>query len=269
MILNYIIMFRVIILVICSRKNAVVRTDKCSIKTKEPKKIYDQYILKYWKRLSEYIKLNHQNIKLYYLFGDIDIDDLELPEEDVLKFNIKESYDNIMLKTIEGLKYIQSNYDYDYVLRTNLSTFLHIDNFLKILQYLDTLNSNEIYAGPLMINHEMKHKFISGTSMIYSRDSIENNLLKNYNTLDFTPYSDDFELGKLYKKKITDLTKYYDKLVYLSDYDYDKNEYNFSDDDKQKLVNNIKEKDLYIFRSKNYDRQFDVNLMEYLTNSFY
>ena len=139
-------MYRIVILVIGSRKNAVVRTDKTEIKTEYPKKIYDQFILKYWKKFSEYLKVHHKNVKLFYIFGSIPIDDLNLPKEDVLMFDMKESYDNILKKTIESFKYINNNLEYDYVIRTNLSTFIHIDNLFKVIEIIDVHKAYDYFA---------------------------------------------------------------------------------------------------------------------------
>jgi len=259
-------MYRIVILVIGSRKNAVVRTDKTEIKTEYPKKIYDQFILKYWKKFSEYLKIHHKNVKLFYIFGSIPIDDLNLPKEDVLMFDMKESYDNILKKTIESFKYINNNLEYDYVIRTNLSTFIHIKNLFKVIEIIDNLNKPKIYAGPLIINHETKHKFISGISMIFSKLAVKENILENYEKLDLHPYSDDCELGKLFKKEIYDLTNYFEKLVYLTDYNFEKKEYNYN---KKDIIDIIETHSKYILRTKNYDRQFDVDLLEYLTNHYY
>lgn len=64
-------------------------------------------------------------------------------------------------KTMKSLQYIQSKYVYDFVLRTNLSSFVNVRN---LLAYVNTKPMHGFFGGYLV------ESFISGTFILFSRD---------------------------------------------------------------------------------------------------
>ena len=75
-----------------------------------------------------------------------------------------ESYPVNIDKTLKAFKYIDSVYDYDFLLRTNLSTFWDIP---RLLNNLNTLPTENCYAGDGPFNH-----YVSGTDTIVNNDMI-------------------------------------------------------------------------------------------------
>lgn len=86
----------------------------------------------------------------------------------------KESYENILSKTLLSLDYFinKSNKKYDFVVRTNLSTVWDFENLMK---YLETLPKEKLYAGPTgpyyhVDNGVFWFHFAGGMSIIMSID---------------------------------------------------------------------------------------------------
>jgi hypothetical protein len=255
-------MYKLIILVIASRGRNQRLSNEQYKYTNNLEYIYDKMIIEYWLKMINYTNNNYTNnnktIKIYLLFGNTDISDLNIPEGNILKFDYKDTFENILRKTIDGLKYINNNFEYEYVLRTNLSTFLILDNLLKILDKLS--NNKEVYAGYKIINHKDNYAFISGTSIIYSYNSVKNNILMNYNKLNMKCYSDDSELSILYRKNIIDLNN---NILNIIKY------INFEDINIDKIINNINKNNIYSIRIKNINRNVDIKLLKDLFKNFY
>ena len=74
-------------------------------------------------------------------------------------------------KTIKAMEYINNKYDYDFIIRTNVSSFWNIYNVLNLLNTLPLSN----FAGGFAVQG-----FITGTGIILSKD-VCNILVNNYN----------------------------------------------------------------------------------------
>ena len=82
----------------------------------------------------------------------------------------------IYLKTFEAINFINQNFDYDYLIRTNIST---IYNIPKIINYLN--NKPKIkFATGYILNCIKYGDFIHGTSIIISKD-VANMILQPHN----------------------------------------------------------------------------------------
>lgn len=166
---------------------------------------YDNMIHYYWKPFIQYVKNNNLSIKIYLIFGNnYNIDDLNL-HDDALVLNTKDSIiPGILIKTLMAFKYIENNYTYKHILRTNLSSFYLIDNLLKTSRILP---QNDVYAGVNGIHKQKQINFISGASFWLSQDNVrfiifnENNLLHSVH--------DDVSIGEIMKSKtFTKLSRY-------------------------------------------------------------
>jgi hypothetical protein len=82
----------------------------------------------------------------------------------------KESYvPGIYIKTLRSIEHINTNYKYDFIIRTNLSSFWNMNNAVSLLNILPTNNfaCGYIFQG-----------FMSGTCILMSRD-VGNTLYSN------------------------------------------------------------------------------------------
>lgn len=168
--------------------------------------LYDQLIVNYWYPLMEYVKNNYQhNIQIYLVYGNI----TELPSiicnnNHVLRYSdIEETTaPGIYLKTIRAIHQLSEVFDYDFLFRTNLSSFIIISELVKTAQYLSQQHK-KIYAGIIgYASHNKKYSFISGSGCLMSKN-VTNKLIKKHKKLSnygidlLSKFQDDVIIGLL------------------------------------------------------------------------
>jgi hypothetical protein len=208
---------------------------------------YCGFINDYWAKFIKYLENNGYNIKIFLLFGHgnnikkIDVDEKNIIIADHVEENL---YPGILQKTIFGLDYINSNYNYKHILRTNLSSFFILDELIKINKNLPDSN---VYAGVCA------DTFVSGAGYWLSKDIVEY-ILNNRSNLNFN-YYDDVVIG--------DLLKSFNKIQLLR--------YHISDVDPfidtQTLLPDLLKH--YHIRIKTCNRNEDVVTVKNLTKHFY
>ena len=114
------------------------------------------------KRLSHtYYSLFPNDIRFFYIESR-DQEEESVEDGNILYLKGTESViPGIYLKTMKALQHIQSNYNYDFVLRTNLSSFFNIPH---VIQYFQT-KPLQRFAGGYPV-----FWFTSGTFICFSRD---------------------------------------------------------------------------------------------------
>jgi hypothetical protein len=143
------------------------------------------------------------NIKYFIVasrFSDTNSKEIEL-DDDILFVNQKETYFNILNKTLKAMEYINSvlNLEYDFMIRTNVSTVINIPQLLKELSKLPRRNIC-IGGNKMQINWTCKEYgindnryrgrwFIQGTSIIFSKD-VCIDIIKNQHKIEKTIVDD-------------------------------------------------------------------------------
>lgn len=142
----------------------------------------DCYILKKikqeWKPVFPFFKAVHEqyintnkDIRAFYVYGNTQVSCGS--EHDLIFSNIPETnHPGILLKTVAALEYISENFTYDYVIRTNLSTFWDLN---KLLNRLSTLPATNCVRGtPVSLNVDSaKYNFICGFDLVLSPDIVQ------------------------------------------------------------------------------------------------
>jgi hypothetical protein len=196
--------------------------------------------------IKKYFNLYKNQIKYFFieLKNDLDCDICE--KDDYIYVKGEECITpGMYIKTIKSMQYINENYNYDFIIRTNLSSFWNLDNLLILKQQFSLSN----FCGGYIIFNE----FITGTGLILSKD-VCINLSKN---LIIVYEFEDVYLSKLLRQlgySLTNITQY--RIEYLIN---DINNINHISD-----INNI----LY-YRIKNNDRNIDIELFDILYTSIY
>lgn len=122
---------------------------------------------------------SHPNVKTLFIYGNVDKSQVLQTKHD-LYFDCPENLrPGILIKTIKAFEYIKKNYTYDYVVRTNISTFWNIRLLLRKLKFFP----NKRFIAGETVRTKYK-RFISGTGIILSKDLI-NILIKNKNKLNY------------------------------------------------------------------------------------
>jgi hypothetical protein len=89
-------------------------------------------------------------------------------EGDRVVTGVPETLLNTNPKTIAGLRYMLDNYDFDYLLRTNTSTYL---NRQLLADFVRELPETRYYGG--FISESDGDRYASGTCTLLSRDAVE------------------------------------------------------------------------------------------------
>jgi len=222
-----------------------------------------------------YLK-NYENISSYFVqMRENQQQDLEIVD-DIIYIKNQELLLNIMYKTIEAMNYLINilNNEYNYIIRTNVSTILNIP---KILEHCANLPADNIYTGGLILNLKWLDRpsgvvdnsffgtnFATGTFIILSLD-IAKHITQNQNNINYS-IIDDVAFGLYVKKYFIEayenINKYRIEKYYLVNKLLD-------DSNINSIVDNV------IFRNKiplicdKYSRNTDVNNMKKIIEMLY
>lgn len=193
------------------------------------------------------------NIKSYFIKYDVN----KLFDSDVTVHNdtiyMKGENDSLIPgcldKTIKAIEYSLNNFEFDYLIRTNMSS---VWDFNKIYSYI-TDNHYDI-AGVNGFDGAHKVHFVSGAGILMS-NSLCKELVKNKHLLNYD-IIDDVSIGKL----LIDLNYKFDKLERFEAYVYEKKIRKIT----KKLINNS-----YHFRCKSINQQKTIQIMEHIIKLIY
>lgn len=174
----------------------------------------------------------------------------------------------IALKTLISIEYINDHYKYDYIIRTNLSSFWNIPHLYKLFK---NIRKDKLLAGIIIDNDLRQHlgrgilyqhgrkkvPFISGTGIIISYDIAV--LLTNKNiplsdTKSIMLHNDDVFLTYMLKQITTMRSLNNNQIYYLIDIN-------------TPLPNNIS--NILYFRIKSINRNYDVEVFKRLAKRIY
>jgi len=86
------------------------------------------------------------------------------------------SYD-IGYKNFKAFEWVLKNFEFDYLYRTNTSSFLNLSNLEKHIQNIQNAKSDLLYNGKILnltkSDTNKKIKFVSGSGILFSKKSIE------------------------------------------------------------------------------------------------
>lgn len=213
----------------------------------EFKKIGKQYLSLFRDHI-KFFYLEYDNEKIGNSDSDNDVGSSVIENGDDLYFKGTESViPGIYNKTIKAIEYVDKHYDYEYILRTNLSSFLNLYN---ILSFLEKIPKTEFGGG--FIHAE---GFISGTGIFMSRDV--GNKLVSVGTHYTSAHNDDVFISSILTgilridiKQIQNYTmKYFVNNSFNKDITYPEN--------------------VLYFRIKNADRRIDVLYFKLLLSQLY
>ena len=183
-----------------------------------------------------------EGVEIIYYYGNSKEDKLL---GDKLYLNSPEGLRNVSKKTLKMYEYVFENFEFDYVYRTNSSSYV---NITKLKEFIVDKPLNKFYSG-VVGNSPQGIKFASGSGYFISHDLIEL-VLNNKNKWD-NSLIDDVALGKLLSHKnikITRGTRINLTKNHLNNTPFDKNAYHY----RVKFPNN---------------RQIDIKLMKKIYNA--
>ena len=188
---------------------------------------------------------NHSNIKSYFIKNKIDINEdiiVNQEENTIYVKNNENLIPGILQKTIKSFEYCLQNFEFDYIYRTNLSSFIDLNKAYHFLE------NNKVDYGSCCLDIHIDLHFASGCGFILSKKMV-NILINNQNLINYK-IIDDVAIGELL----------IDKLNY--------NIFNISRYDVQNINDIIFNNDTHIFhfRCKSDDKH--INTISYLNKMF-
>ena len=219
--------------------------------------IYDKIVKNYWNPMIEYCHQHYPRIQIYLLYGNSYQEKLNVNPKNLLKYDFDENFiPGILKKTIMAFEYVKKNYQYQTVIRTNISSFLVLD---KIIQLCDELSNNEyLYAGHSYKVNKNKH-WISGALFLINENTL-NFILDNLKFLSYKTI-DDVAIGRLLMRNDKIKMLHLPRCLYFN---------NLKDNKEiaQGVVLAINQNQFH-FRIKSRNRKKDILTFEILTKFFY
>ena len=116
---------------------------------------------KLWRRM---MKVN-KNVDCFFYKGHPNLTQSEFLEDDTLWIKIDETLDNVYEKTLRAFEYFIPKLDkYDFVYRSNLSTFVSFEHMLKFCETLPKTMSCGAVAGGIPPEDEQRNSIKAGFS---------------------------------------------------------------------------------------------------------
>ena len=145
---------------------------------------------KIWKR---YMHLDKEHFHAYFLKANPEQSKICEINDDVIWVKSPENLKpGLLNKTILAMEHMVkqiADFDFDYVLRTNLSSFYI---FPRLLKFIETLPKHRCYCGCHIIQHG--YSFCSGAGTLLSRDLVES-MVRNKEQFIDHQIIDDWVIG--------------------------------------------------------------------------
>ena len=136
-------------------------------------------------------------IKLLFLrsSSDIPVNEIKIDRDCIYVNKVESTNVEITNKTIAAIRHCLKNYEFNHLLRTNLSSFYAINNLLRSLNNLPKTNCYAGYQG-IFQNDQDIISFCSGSGYLISRDICEY-LCLNSDSCEIGALNDDVWVGKV------------------------------------------------------------------------
>lgn len=146
---------------------------------------------KIWKKYTNVFNINHFIGSRYN--SEREVDYITTKEENYLVLNTDDSYQNLAKKTLLAFEWAVSNLEFDYVFRTNTSSYV---DYKKLHQFVKN-NQNLEYSG-VVLDAEEGDTIASGAGFFLSKKNIEL-ILENRKEFD-NSLPDDVAIARILKK---------------------------------------------------------------------
>jgi len=131
---------------------------------------------------------SHNMIDTYFIRSNMDQEDDIVINNDIINIKCEENYMNILYKSLKAMDYMMKKNNYDFVIRSNISTIIKIN---EVYERIKSLQPNNFYGGSKFIrnpylapiyglNLENKKKYnldkmmyVGGTFIIFSKNIVE------------------------------------------------------------------------------------------------
>lgn len=202
------------------------------------------------------------NIKVLFVYGNCSL--FNQMDYDLVFNDIEENYyPGMITKTVRALEYINQHYTYDYLIRTNLSTFWDFDLLIHRLSRLPATNCLTGTLRTCVYGREQSPMYVAGVDLILSYDLVKE-LVKEQNKLCSLRLPEDWALSQFFidrnlmpKPSCPGAIHHMDKFP------------QFSEQDVLTEISLAKQMNHDHFRLKNRNRDIDIKIAESLLKEYY
>jgi hypothetical protein len=121
------------------------------------------------------------------------LNNVEVNQKHLLMVDSTSGWDQILTNSMSAFDWVDKNLDYDFVIRTNISTYWNIP---VLVDLLGRLKKPRLYAGNVANN--LGQVYVEGDGIIFSRDTVKL-LLNNFDKID-SSIIDDVSIGMTLKE---------------------------------------------------------------------
>ena len=215
------------------------------------------------KRIYEVYMFAHPDIKVLFVYGAGT--SFERKDYDLVYDDIPENYyPGMITKTLRAVEHIDNTYDYDYLIRTNLSTFW---DFSRLLKRLENLPSTNCISGSRIWNTSKgitSAEYIAGVNLVLSRDLVKDIITNIDEVCSWSNIPEDLAISQHFINKGVELHPHHptacQRIVHITQDNVD-----IIAEEIKKAQNLNRDN----FRIKNKDRKFDLIVLDYLLKECY
>lgn len=208
---------------------------------------------------------NNEDIEIIFYIDDENIKEATFDENlNILTLPCKDGYYTCAEKTYLAFDWLNKNYDFDFLYRSNLGSYVIIDKMIKFLENKSKYNFYSGIIGEDYYYYNRSVKFISGSGYFLSKNlvklSVENKNLWDFNIVD------DVNLGNLFSMLNIPMNQDAIRLNLCDDEFYfqegDCSNKNSIQLNKDYLIEFLyEESDVYHIRLRSVDRNLDIQRM--------
>jgi hypothetical protein len=225
----------------------------------------DESYVKMYNILSDFYDIYKSNVTtFFYKYNNTIDNDIELIDN-IIHIKGEETFvPGILEKTLIAFKYIDNNYDYDFIVRTNISTVINFNLLIAELErtpilyyggiYTSFLLWTDIPAGIVDDRYKFTH-YAVGTNIILSKNGCKL-LITNTHLIDKT-IIDDVAIGVFFRRLNIEVHR----LLTYDNYHVVSKEFSITE------LNETINRKIIVYRNRSDgDRNYDVNNMKLITN---
>jgi hypothetical protein len=203
-------------------------------------------------------------IKFFFIeYKDDIIDDVvEIDDFIFIKGTEDPIIPNLLVKNIKAINYVKTKYDFDFILRTNMSS---IWNIPKLLSLYNEIPKTNFFGGHVVVN-----LFVTGTGVFISRDLVKKLLTINTNVT----INEDVAISFHMKSIGVQVTSFNDLTNYKLNFQIiDMNENNINSphhkNNTLEINDNTNIDDILYFRVRNCSIEQDLIVTRKIINQIY
>ena len=138
-----------------------------------------------------YLRIYYPIVKYFFIEFKKDLESEVLQKDDYIYVNGEESINpGMIVKTCKAMEFINTTHDYEFLIRTNLSTLLNMPNILEYISIIPNTNACGGFGF---------RSFITGTCIVLTKDVVKQ-IYESYFKYDLLKHNEDIVISAILNK---------------------------------------------------------------------